>query len=141
MSSGNGDDKKDGNGKNSWGSFPELLLDPTDGRMDQPPILPGWNGRPFRGPVPHLKEDDPDYRQPKEAAKVHIDVLDLSIKLHQGKYQKISQMVANGFAVISFEERKYDEVKKNWRVLVRWFEVFAYMPPAVAGGQMHGHPR
>ncbi len=140
MSSGNGNGKG-GNGKASWGNFPQVLLDPTGGRAEQPPVLPGWNGRPFRGPVPHLKEDDPEHRQPQEAAKVHVDILDLSILKHRETYQKISQMVANGFALISFEERKYDPKKKNWRVLIRWFELFAYMPAAVSRGIMDGSPR
>ena len=139
MNSGNG--KKDGNSKASWGSFPDLLLDPTNGRMSDDPVLPGWNGRPFHGPVPHLKEDDPEHRQPKEAAKVHVDVLDLAIKGHRDRYREISQLVANGFAMISFEEREYDKAKKNWRVLVRWFELFAYVPPSVSRGSMYGHPR
>ena len=138
--SGNGkhNGNGNGNGKDNWGNFPEVLIDPTKGKMDEPPVLPGWNGRPFRGPIPHLREGDPE---PKEGAKVHVDVLDLSKKEDLGKYRELSQMVANGFAMISFEKQEYDPVKKNWRVLVRWYEVFAYMPDAVSRGIMYGHPR
>lgn len=143
MSSGNGSGNGNGNGKErgSWGSFPDILIDPTGGRMDEKPVLPGWNGRPFRGPVPNLRADDPEHRQPQEAARVHVEVLDLSKPADLGKYQELSQMVANGFAMISFEKQEYDPAKKNWRVLVRWFEIFAYMPQAVSRGIVDGYPR
>ncbi len=109
--------------------------------MAEKPVLPGWHGMPFRGPVPHLKEDDPEHRQPQEGSQLHVDVLDLSKPAQLARYAEIGQMVVNGFAIISYEDREYDKVVKNWRVLIRWFELFAYVPDAVAGGAMYGRPR
>jgi hypothetical protein len=66
--------------------------------------------------------------QPRVAATAHVEVLVLSETKDLARYEEISQMVTNGYAVISFEERIYDKDIKNWRVLVRWGDLFAYNP-------------
>jgi hypothetical protein len=36
------------------------------------------------------------------------------------------QVVGNGFADISAEERVYDADIKNWRIFLRWGKTFTY---------------
>jgi hypothetical protein len=96
--------------------------------MDAPPILPGFQGVPYRGMIPDLKTEDPDHIQPQIGQKVHIEVLDLSKDPDLERYRIVSQMVANGFAVISKEDVRFVEESKNWRVFIRWLELFAYDP-------------
>jgi len=104
------------------------LLDPHRVK-DQNFILPGHDGLPFRGnAIPFLKNDDPAYRQPQVAYEPHVWILDLSLKEDLDDYRAVYQLVTNGSAIISAEERQYDVAVKNWRVFLRWALVFAHMP-------------
>jgi len=121
------------NGKKNWSSViaPELV-DPT-GNMHKGITMPGWDGIPFRGPVPDLKEGDP--KQPVQHQKVHIEILCLWIDKDMKRYNEICQVVANGFAMISKEDMRYDEKKKNWRVFIRWLELFTTMEKGTDNGR------
>jgi hypothetical protein len=114
------------------------LLDPTGGHMDAPPVFPGWEGLPFKGPVPDIKFTDPEPKQPQVGMKVRVDLFDLSDTKDLKKYREICQMVGNGYAQISKEDLKYDEQKKCWRVFIRWMELFTFDP---ARGNSHGFSR
>jgi hypothetical protein len=104
------------------------LLDPHKTR-DQRFVLPGYDGLPFRGnAVPFLKEDDPSHRQPQVAYEPHVWILDLSNKEDLDDYRAVFQLVTNGSAIISAEDRQYDPVAKNWRIFLRWALVFTHMP-------------
>jgi hypothetical protein len=83
---------------------------------------------PFRGAIPALKEDDPPERRPQVGSQVRVDLLVLSDPKDLAYYQEIWQVVANGYGQISCEERRYDEDLKSWRVMVRWFLSYAYVP-------------
>ena len=107
--------------------IPTDLLDPT-GTRDQPSILPGFQGLPFRGRVPNLKTDDPEYKQPQVASRIFVRVFDLSKPKDLEYYEKVSQLVGNGFAVISIEDKVFDEKLHNWRVLLRWMVQYSYVP-------------
>jgi hypothetical protein len=136
MSNGNGN-----GGKKAvvvrWGSDPiePELLDPS-GEASSKPMLPGYGGFPYRGPVPNLRHDDIDRRQPEVQTKVHIDILDLAKKPDMQRYRALCQMVANGFAQISKEDVRYDEKKKSWRVFIRWLELYTTLPK----GNVYGNP-
>lgn len=100
------------------------LLDPH-GTMNHPNHFPGLDGLPYRGyNVPHLKERDPEAKRPKEAAKAHVDILDMSDEKERERYRDITQVVVNGYGAISFEDRQYDPEKKTWLVFVRWYELY-----------------
>jgi hypothetical protein len=110
-----------------------MLLDPF--RVHGKPFtLPGYDGLPFRGPRPDLKENDSEERLPQPGMQVSVNVLDLSKPEDLEYYGRISQLVANGYAQISFEERKFVEEKKGWLVLVRWFMLYSCLPRPVARG-------
>ena len=115
------------------GAFPPIdqrFLDP--GTVEnETAVLPGYLGIPFRGPVPNIKEDDPEYKQPQVGSTVHVRVFDLSKKDDLEYYEKVWQMVANGYAMMSAEEREYDESSKSWRIFMRWAVPYAYVPKGV----------
>jgi hypothetical protein len=114
-----------GNGKKQWDSekIDPVLVDPS-GNMHKGIVMPGWDGLPYRGPVPDLKENDPEHLQPQFKQKAHVDVLELWDKKQLDRYRDICQVVANGFGAISKEDMQYDEQKKGWRVFIRWLEFF-----------------
>ena len=89
---------------------------------------PAWEGLPFRGKIPDLREDDPDYKQPQIGSEAHVTVYDLSNPEHLEHYQKVWQLIANGTAMLSAEERVYDPEIKNWRVFMRWADSFTFAP-------------
>lgn len=109
-------------------SMEAKLLDPTNGQKSMPPLFPGWEGLPFRGEAPNRKESDPEHVQPRVAATAHVEVLDLAKPEDLERYEEISQMITNGYAIMSFEDRQYDRKTKSWRVLIRWGDLFAYDP-------------
>ena len=116
-----------GDGKDRW-DIDSMLLDPTAGQRDMPATFPGYQGAPFRGQIPDLKSDDPQHKQPRVAARAHVEVLNMAEPDDLKRYEEIAQLAANGAAVISFEERQYDKSIQNWRVFVRWGDLFAYNP-------------
>ena len=120
---------KNGNGKKgrNWSSpIDPVLLDPT-GAMHEGITMPGYEGVPFRGPVPNLKEDDPAHKQPVDGQKAHVEILELWRDEDLKRYREICQVIANGFGAISKEDMQYDPAKKNWRVFIRWLEFFTAM--------------
>jgi hypothetical protein len=114
--------------------FDPRLIDPFNVHRSNL-VFPGMDGLPFRGgTTPDLKESDPEHRQPQIGTKVGVKQLDLSIQTDLEYYQNILQMVANGTAQISFEERVYGDDIKSWRVLIRWVEYYYFQPTSQADG-------
>jgi hypothetical protein len=123
----------DGNGKRKWSSeIDPVLVDPT-GNMHKGITMPGWDGIPFRGPIPDLKENDS--KQPAQHQKVHVEVLELWKPKDMARYREVCQVVANGYGLISKEDMRYDEDKKSWRVFVRWLELFTTMEKGTVNGR------
>lgn len=113
--------------KRGRAKLPDKLIDPA-GVFTQPMVLPGLEGLPFRGDsIPDLKEADPDKFRPQVGQQIFANVLDLSNEEDMRYYQQILQLVGNGFAQISVEERKYDNAIKSWRVFIRWILYYGYM--------------
>lgn len=124
------------NENNPLHGIDSVLLDPSAGQRNNPPVFPGYEGIPFRGAVPDLKQDDPQHAQPQIGAKVRIDVLDMADNEDRNRLAAIGQLAANGYAVVSKEDIKYDPDTKNWRVFIRWAELYAYNP---VRGHQNGH--
>jgi hypothetical protein len=115
-----------------------VLLDPSAGQRELPPHFPGYEGLPFRGAPPDLKRDDPANAQPQVGATVHVDILNMADDGQRRRLESIYQLVANGYAMISAEERAYDENIGSWRIFVRWAELYTYDP---SRGHQHGQTR
>lgn len=103
------------------------LLDPY-GVAKAPFTLPGFDGLPFRGPIPDLKEED--VRQPQIGVETHVDIFDLSLDADMTKYREIIQLVGHNYAQISAEERKWVQETKSWKIFLRWLLYYTYLPPA-----------
>ena len=126
------------NGKSKrWGSadIDPVLVDPT-GQLDARPVLPGYEGVPYRGKIPNLSHSDAEKLQPEVHYKVHIDILDLSKDPDMKRYRELCQAIANGFGQLSKEDMQYDPQKKSWRVFVRWLELFSTMPKGATNGEI-----
>ncbi len=105
----------------------EQLLDPHNTK-NAPIHLPGFQGAPFKGSaVPNLKSDDPQHRQPQIGLEPHLFILDLSKPEDRKDYEGVMTLIAHGYAVLSCEERVYDNDIKNWRVFLRWAATISYM--------------
>jgi len=85
---------------------------------------PQFEGLPFRGAAPDLKNTDPSHMQPKICYEVHVRQFDLKNEKHLEEYENIFQQVAEGSVTVSFEERVYDDDIKSWRVLLRYYDQF-----------------
>ena len=103
------------------------LLNPG-GAASKKMTLPGYNNVPFRGVPPFLKDEDDPSRLPKQAMQVYVDVFDMSDDEDRKYYSQVWQMAANGYCLISADERQYDDAKKNWRVFLRWALPYTYAP-------------
>jgi hypothetical protein len=103
------------------------LLDPNRMR-GKGFTLPGFDGLPFRGAVPDLK--DSDVKQPTIGYETFVEILDLSIPEQLQHYEDVWQLISNSYAILSAEEKHYDEGTKNWRVFIRWALTYAFVPGA-----------
>lgn len=90
-----------------------------------------FNKLPYVGPVFDYKDDDPQEMQPQLQYNGCAAQLDLSKKADMDQYRALVQKVCNGTAIISVEERVYDQEIKSWRVFLRWMEPFYGPPDAV----------
>lgn len=95
-------------------------------------VLPGRHKLPFRGDVPFLKEDDAE--QPDMACEVRVDIFEMRNDEDRKYYSNVWQLVSLGFAIISSEEKVYDEDVKNWRIFLRWALLYTYMPEVKKNG-------
>jgi hypothetical protein len=97
-------------------------------------VFPGLEGLPFRGSIPTLKEDDPPEKRPQVGMQTFVKILELDKEEDMQMYTDIAQLVANGVAQISFEDRRWIEDKKNWKVLIRFMLMFYHMPAGAQTG-------
>jgi len=84
-----------------------------------------FNGVPFRGRIPNLSKTD---MPPVMDYDVHVDILDLSDEEQKTKYEQICQKFVQGKAFIWVDDRKWDANSGNFKVFVRWADVFMRMP-------------
>lgn len=103
-----------------------------------PPLHAGPNpyeGLPFRGPPMHVKQDDPQYMQPKTAYDAHVRVFDMTREPDRLEYEKIIQSCASGKTTVGLEEVQYCEDIKGWRILLRWYDMYLEPPGEVASAK------
>ena len=79
---------------------------------------------PYRGPVYDLKDSDPEEKQPQLEYQSHTKQFDMNDPEQVTEYEKVNQTIVNGTAVLSYEERVYDESIKSWRILVCWHDMY-----------------
>ena len=107
-----------------------------------PTIFPGLDGLPFRlksgQQFPMLKHNDPEYAQPQPVADAHVKVFDLSNEDDVKEYAEIWDKAAKGLIMISAEERHWSDKKENFKIFLRWGEVYLEMPKNQTG-RSSGH--
>jgi len=122
-----------GNGHRPPKTVDPKLLDPH-GTLNAPNVFPGFNGVPFRGVIPDLKENDPDHKQPQVGVQAHVEILATNKAEDMTRYEEIMQTIGNGFGQLGAEERQYDDSIKGWRIFVRWWELYSYVPKGRVNG-------
>ncbi len=83
-----------------------------------------YEGIPYRGDQIHVKQDDPQYKQPTIVYDAHVKTFDLSDPKQLEAYEAIMQKIASGKSIMSMEQIIYCKDIKSWRVLVRWGDQF-----------------
>ena len=121
------------NDQTRW-NIPPSLVDPSEGQRNRDPVYPGIDGIPYRGDPYDRKENDPDHLQPKQGARVHVEILEMNKPEDRQRMEDIYSMFCNGSAVISAEERQWDEEIKSWRVFIRWADLYLYNPQSTQRG-------
>jgi hypothetical protein len=110
--------------------IPPELIDP-DGVMGKPFVYPGFQGKPFRGPIPDLKKGDT--AQPKMGMEGHAFIFDLSNADHLKYYETIFHMAYNGRAAVGVDRVDYDPKTGTYRAFVRWAFLFTHMKTQTGG--------
>mgnify|MGYP001206578732 CR=1 FL=1 len=110
--------------------IPPELIDP-DGVMGKPFVYPGFQGKPFRGPIPDLKKGD--VAQPKMGMEGHAFIFDLSNPKHLEYYETIFHMAYNGRAAVGVDRVDYDPKTGTYRAFVRWAFLFTHMKTQTGG--------
>ena len=87
-----------------------------------------FEGLPYKGAPMDIKTADPEGKQPVLCRDVRIKQFDTSVDTEISEWQHVMQKVADGVAVVSFEEKQYVPETKSWRILVRWFEEYYTNP-------------
>lgn len=84
-----------------------------------------WKGLPYRGAVPDLKKAD---FAPVLAREVHVDVFELDSPEACKRYEQICQKCVDTHAEIYAEDRRYIEEKQQYKVLLKWADLFYRAP-------------
>jgi len=97
-----------------------------------PEVVGSWDGLPFRVQPgqdhPTLKGNDPTHRQPSMVRDAQVRIFDLSDPIQLKEYQEVWDAIAKGLAVYSAEEKEFCTDIQNWRVFLRWANLFYERP-------------
>jgi len=89
-----------------------------------------YNGLPYRGPVLDYKNDDPEHLRPQLKQTAKVAQFDMNDDEQMLAYEQLVQKVCDGRAVVSSEDKVYEQSIGSWRILVRWTEPY-YAPPYI----------
>lgn len=89
-----------------------------------------FEGLPFKGDVPSLKESDPDYLRPKLQETVHIKVFDTAVPEDMCAMEKVMQETRTIPPTVRIYERdkQFIEITGSWRIFMTWTELYYAMP-------------
>ena len=97
-----------------------------------PRVVGSCDGVPFRvhpgQACPSLRNADPAHKQPSMVRDAQVRIFDLSDATQLQEYQQVWDAIAKGLAVYSAEERQFCEDTQNWRVFLRWANLFYERP-------------
>ena len=84
-----------------------------------------YEDRPWKGPVPFLKNNDSEDLQPVLKYTARAKVFDLANDVDMGEYTEVWNSVCQGEAVCDVEERAFCKETQNFKVFMRWANVHA----------------
>jgi len=92
--------------------------------------FPGFQGLPFKGTPPDLKNEDAPRRLPITNGRVYVRIFDLSKTRELSEYEKImSKFVGDrSHSLLSHEEFMQMPDKGTWKTLIRWVELYTELP-------------
>jgi hypothetical protein len=92
---------------------------------------PGKDGVKFRHPsgvpLPSIKQDDPEHKQPQFGMDAQVRVFDLADKEDLAAYQKMWDDICKGHCRLASEDKHWCEETQNFKVLARWGNVYLEM--------------
>jgi hypothetical protein len=94
-------------------------------------LFPGIDGIPFRTngtAPPNLKNDDPQAKQPILVQDAKVRIFDLADKEQLLAYEQVWFKIGRQVYKFSAEERQFLPDVKNWRILLRYSELYLEMP-------------
>lgn len=86
---------------------------------------------PYIGPVLDYKEDDPEHLRPQLRNNACVAQWNLAEEEDMKQYRALCEKICRQQAIVSYEEKVYDDDIKSWRILIRWMEPY-YGPPSTA---------
>lgn len=96
------------------------------------PSMPKMDGMHFRlhkgQSIPQLKDDDPDYMKPKPVADAHVRVFNMGDPQDVDDYAAVWDEAAKGHIMISAEERHWSEAIQNFKIFLRWGDMYLELP-------------
>lgn len=87
-----------------------------------------YDGLPYKGKVRDYKENDPDDKLPQMGMEAHVDIFELNDKEQLKAYEAVVQKLVSDRAILSYEEKEYDQELKNWRILIVYTDLFYEEP-------------
>lgn len=78
--------------------------------------------------APSIKHDDPESMKPQIVTEAHIRIFDLGKAKDIQDYADIWTKATRGHVLISAEDRHWCEDTQNFKVLLRWGELFQELP-------------
>lgn len=101
----------------------EMSADPRSMR-----VFPGLDGIPFRQKpgqqTPMLKQDDPEFMQPKMIADAHVRLFNMSKPEDLREYEAVWDKAAKGLVLISSEKDHWSDKEQTFLILLRWGELY-----------------
>lgn len=94
-------------------------------------LFPGFDGIPFRTngtAAPSLKHDDPQSKQPILVQDAKVRIFDLADKEQLLAYEQVWFRIGRNQFKFSAEERQFLPDVKNWRILLRYSELYLELP-------------
>ena len=87
-----------------------------------------YNGLPYEGPPLTLKDEDAPKLKPRLKGTCIAKVFKMDSVGDEREYNRIIQLMADGRALQSVQEIKYNESRGSYDIFLRWLE-FKYIAP------------
>lgn len=87
-----------------------------------------YNGLPYEGPPLQLKDDDAPKLKPTLKGTCMARVFHMNQAAEEQEYNRIIQLMADGRAMQSIQDIRYNKTTQSFDIFLRWLE-FKYVGP------------